>query len=90
MFTFKDFLLKELTDVAIFQIFLKLAKLHSGLSNLYGSRDKVDDVTNCGLLSRANTVVSFNFIPYVEVELQWEEEGYNRTYITERQVFLYF
>ena len=67
-----------MTDVAIFQILLTLAKLHSGLSNLHGSRDKVHDVINDDLLSRANICVSFNFIPYVEFELQWEEEGYNR------------
>ena len=61
-----------------------LAKLHSRLSNLHGSRDKVDDVINGDILSRANAGVSFNFIPYVELELQWEEEGYNRRYISER------
>ena len=74
-----------MTDVAILQILLTLAKLHSGLSNSHESRDKVDDVINCDLLSRANAGVSFNFIPHVELELQWEEEGYNRRYITERQ-----
>ena len=64
---------------------LTLAKLHSGLSNFYRLRGKFDDVINFDLLSRANAGVSFNFIPYVDLELQWEEEGYNRRYITERQ-----
>ena len=67
-----------MTDAAIFQILLTLAKLHFGLSNLHESRDKFDDVINCDLLSRANAGAGFNFIPYVEIELQWEEEGYNR------------
>ena len=74
-----------MTDVAIFQILLALTKLHSGLSNLHESRDKVDDVINFDLLSRANAGVSFNFIPYVELELQWEEKGYKRRHITKRQ-----
>ena len=74
-----------MTDVAIFQILLTLAKLHSGLSNSHESRDKVDDVINCDLLSRANAGVSFNFIPYVELELKWEKERYNMRHITERQ-----
>ena len=74
-----------MTDVTIFQILLALAKLHSGLSNFLESRDDVDDVINCDLLSRANAGVSFNFIPYVELELQWEEEGYNMRHITEMQ-----
>ena len=74
-----------MTDVAIFQILLTLAKLHSGLSNLHESSDNIDDVINCDLLSRANAGASFNFIPYVDLELQWEEEGYNRRYITEKQ-----
>ena len=64
---------------------MTLAKLHSGLSNLHGSRDKVDDVINCDLLSRANACVSFNFIPYVDLELLLEEDGCDRRYITERQ-----
>ena len=72
-------------DVAIFQILLTLTKLHSGLSNLHESRDKVDDVINFDLLSRANAGVSFNFIPYIELELQWEEKGYKRRHITEKQ-----
>ena len=74
-----------MTDVAIFQILLRLARLHSGLSNLHKSRDKVDDVINWNLLSRANACVSFNFIPYVDLELQWEGDGYDRRYITEKQ-----
>ena len=61
-----------------------LAKLRSHLLNLHGSRDKVDDVISGDILSRANAAVSFNFIPYVDLELKWEEEGYNRRYITER------
>ena len=70
--------LDKKVDVVIFQILLKLAKLHSGLSNLHWSRDKFDDFINGDLLSMANAGLSFNFIPYVELELQWEEEGYNR------------
>ena len=61
-----------------------LAKLRSHLLNLHGSRDKVDDVISGDILSRADATVSFNFIPYVDLELKWEEEGYNRRYITER------
>ena len=64
---------------------MTLTKLYSGLSNLHESRDKFDDVINCDLLSRANACVSFNFIPYVDLELQLEEDGYDRRYITERQ-----
>ena len=74
-----------MTDVAIFQILLTLAKLHSGQLNLHESCDKVNDVVICDFLSRANAGVSFNLTPYVEIELQWEEEWYNRRYITERQ-----
>ena len=64
---------------------MTLAKLHSGLSNLHESRDKADDVITCHLLSRAHACVSFNLIPYVDLELQLEEDGYGRRYITERQ-----
>ena len=69
-----------MTDVVIFQILLTLVKLHSLLANLRGSRDKVPDVINGDLLSGANADVSFNFIPHVELELKWEEAGYNRRY----------
>ena len=54
---------------------MRLAKLHSGLSNLHKSRDKVDYVINCDLLSKVNACVSFNFIPYEDLELQLEEDG---------------
>ena len=54
---------------------MTLANLHSGLSNLHKSRDKVDYVINCDLLSKANACVSFNFIPYEGLELQLEEDG---------------
>ena len=64
---------------------MTLAKLHSGLSNLHKPRDKVGDVINCDLLSRTNSCVSFNFIPCVDLELQLEEDGYDRRYIIERQ-----
>ena len=53
--------------------------------NLHKSRDKVDDVINCDLLSKDNAGVSSSFIPYVDFELQWEKEGYNKKYVTERQ-----
>ena len=39
---------------------------------------------NYDILSRANAGASFNFIPYADLELQLEEEGYNKRYITER------
>ena len=67
-----------MTDASIFQILLTLAKLHFGLSNLHDSSDKSDDVIDCALLSRDNAGGGFNFKPYVEIELQWEEEGYNK------------
>ena len=67
-----------MTDATIFQILVTLAKLHSGLSSLHESRDKVDDVINCDFLSRVNACVSFNFISYVDLELQLEEDGYDR------------
>ena len=54
-----------------------LAKLHFGLSNLHSSWDKVDDVINGDLLLMAN--------PGKELELQYEEEGCSRRYITEWQ-----
>ena len=54
-----------------------LAKLHFGLSNLQGSWDKVDDAINGDLLLMAN--------PSKELELQYEEEGCSRRYITEWQ-----
>ena len=54
-----------------------LAKLHFGLSNLHGSWDKFDDVINGDLLLMAN--------PGKELELQYEEEGCSRRYITEWQ-----
>ena len=63
---------------------MTLAILYSGLSDLQESGDKVDDVITCHLLSRAHACVSFNFIPYVDLELQLEEDGYGRRYITER------
>ena len=62
---------------------MDVAKLHFGLSNLKESRDKVPDLNNCDLFSKANVGETFNFIPCVELKLQWEEEGYNRRYITE-------
>jgi len=37
--------------------------------NTHGSRDKNDDVINQLLLSRGIPGVSFNFIPYMEVEI---------------------
>ena len=54
-----------------------LGKLHFGLSNLHRSWDKVDDVIIGDLLLMANAGV--------ELELQWEEEGCSRRYITEWQ-----
>ena len=81
IFTSMSFWQKKLTDVSIFQILLTLAKLHSGLSKLHGSHGKVDDVINGDFLPRVRTQV----LQYVELELQWEEEEYNRSYITERE-----
>ena len=49
-----------------FSIFDGVSKIVSGLLNIYGSRDKSDDVIYQHLLSRGIYGVSFCFIPCVE------------------------